>query len=235
MQLSKNEEEAYEILKKNRLPVFKIKDLVLLLNINPVKTYNLIKSLKKKRVIDVLSSGIYSFKDTDDFVAGAYLNWPSYVSFLSALNYYGFSDNLPKKITYVSTKYRKDDRFEYVCLSKKRFFGYKKEGNIILAEKEKAFVDSLLFPKYSGGIKEISKLLKENFEKLNLDKLIDYSLKTGSKIVLRRLGFILEEKLDKNKIKFLLNKIGKGTHFLDPSIKKRKNLNHTWLLYTDLE
>ena len=98
MQLSKNEEEAYEILKKNRLPVFKIKDLVLLLNINPVKTYNLIKSLKKKRVIDVLSSGIYSFKDTDDFVAGAYLNWPSYVSFLSALNYYGFSDNLPKKL-----------------------------------------------------------------------------------------------------------------------------------------
>ena len=31
-----------------------------------------------------------------------------------------------------------------------------------IAEKEKAFVDSLLFPKYSGGIREISRLLLRN-------------------------------------------------------------------------
>jgi|SRR3989344_2279999 len=234
MQLSKNEEKAYVALRKNKLQVFKTKDIALLLNIDKTKTYNLIKALKKKNAIYALTSGIYSLKDTDDFVAGAYLNWPSYVSFLSALNYYGFSDNLPKKITYVSVKYKKHEKFEYVCLSKKRFFGYKKEGDMILAEKEKAFVDSLLFPKYSGGIKEISRLFNENLDKLNMDKLIDYSLKIGSKMVLRRLGFILEPKLNKAKIKLLQSKIGKGYGFLDPSIKKRKNLNNKWLLYTDL-
>jgi len=235
MQLSKNEEKAYVLLRKNKLQVFKTKDVSLLLNINKTKTYNLIKALKNKKVIEAFSSGIYSFKDIDDFVVGAYLNWPSYVSFLSALNYYGFSDNWPKKITYVSTKYKKHERFEYVCLSNKRFFGYRKEGNIILAEKEKAFVDSLLFPKYSGGIKEISRLLNENFDILDIDRLIDYSFKIESKMVLRRLGFILEAKLNKQQIKLLLGKIGRGVGFLDPALRTRKNLNNKWLLYTNLE
>src|SRR3989344_1158335 len=228
MQLSKNEHNAYETLKRNKLQVFKIKDIVLLLNTNKTKAYNLIKALKRKNVLDVLSSGVYSFKDTDDFVAGAYLNWPSYLSFLSALNYYGFSDNLPKNITYASTRYRKNKKFKYVCLSKARFFGYKKEGNIILAEKEKAFIDSLLFPKYSGGIREISRLLKENINKLDKKKLIDYAFKVKSKMVLRRLGFIIEDSLTNRELNFLLNKIGKGYGFLDPSIKKRRNLNNKW-------
>ena len=235
MQLSKNEEKAYELLRKNKLEVFRIKDIALLLNINKMKTYNLIKALKKKNVIDTLSSGIYSLQNTSDFVAGAYLNWPSYVSFLSALNYYGFSDNLPRKITYASVKYKKHDKFFYACLSKKRFFGYIKVGDILIADKEKAFVDSLLFPKYSGGIKEVSRLLLENIDILNIDKLIDYSMKIGVKMVLRRLGFILEKKLNKQKINLLLTKIGRGYGFLDPSIKKRKNLNKKWLLYADLE
>jgi predicted transcriptional regulator of viral defense system len=235
MQLSKGEEKAYGILKRNELQVFRLRDLALLLNIDKTKTYNLIKALKGKNVIDVLSSGVYSLKDTDDFVAGAYFNWPSYVSFLSALNYYGFSDNLPKKITFASTKYKKNQRFEYVCLSKKRYLGYKKIGEIIVAEKEKAFVDSLLLPKYSGGIKEIARLLLENINNLDIDKLLNYSLRVDSKMVLRRLGFILDDKLTKKNKKLLLSRIGKGVGFLDPAIKTRKNLNKQWLLYTNLE
>ena len=132
MQLSKLENLAYETLRKNGLKIFKVIDLALLLNIDKTKTYNLIKAMKRKNIIEVLTSGAYSFKDTNDFVAGAYLNWPSYMSFLSALNYYGFSDNLPKKITYTSTRYRKNNRFEYICLSAKRFFGYRKEGEIVI-------------------------------------------------------------------------------------------------------
>ncbi|MBI2629657.1 hypothetical protein HYW76_01005 [Candidatus Pacearchaeota archaeon] len=234
MQLSKGEEKAYETLKRNKLQLFRLRELSLLLNIDKTKTYNLIKALKGKNAVDVLSSGIYSLKDTDDFAAGAYFNWPSYVSFLSALNYYGFSDNLPKKITFVSTKYKKNQRFEYVCLSQKRYFGYKKIGDIIIADREKVFVDSLLFPKYSGGIKEIARLLLENINSLDINKLLNYSLRVDSKMVLRRLGFILNDKLTKKEKGLLLSKIGKGAGFLDPMIKTRKNLNKEWLLYTNL-
>lgn len=235
MQISKTENLAIETLKKNKLEFFKLNDLALLLNFDKTKTYNLIKALKKKKIIEVISSGVYSLNGVNDFVIGTYFNSPSYVSFLSALNYYGFSDNLPKKITFVSTKYKKNDNFKYVCLSNKRFFGYKREGEIVIGEKEKVFVDSLLFSKYSGGIKEISRLLIGNLDKLDINKLIDYSLKVESKMVLRRLGFILDKRLDKKDKEKLLKKIGKGVGFLDPNIKIRKNLNKEWLLYTNLE
>lgn len=235
MQLSKTQEKAYSLLKKEGLQIFGIRDLVFLLNISKIKAYNLIKSLKNKNLLNIISSGKYSFKDIDDFVIGSYFNWPSYISFLSALNYYGFSDNLPKRITFVSTKYKKNNNFEYICLSKKRFFGYKKQGDFVLAEKEKAFVDSLLFPKYSGGIKEVSSMLKENIKELDINKLIEYSLKVESKMVLRRLGFILNDFISKKNKKILLNKIGKGIGFLDPNINIRENLNKEWLLYTKLE
>lgn len=235
MQLSKTENLALETLKKNKLEVFRLNDLALLLEFDKTKTYNLIKALKNKNTIDPISSGIYCLKYTNDFVVGTYFNSPSYVGFLSALNYYGFSDNLPRKITLVSTRYKKHNKFEYICLSSKRFFGYKKEGEVVLSEKEKTFVDSLLFPKYSGGIKEIARTLRENLDKLDLDKLIDYSLKVESKMVLRRLGFILDEKLGQKNKEKLLKKIGKGVGFLDPNIKTRKNLNKQWLLYTNLE
>ena len=234
MQLSKLESLAFDTLKKNDIRVFRLNDIALLLGFDKIKTYNLIKALKKKKVIFSLNSGIYSLYDTNEFVVGVFFNNPSYLSFLSALNYYGFSDNLPRKITFVSTKYKKHEKFEYVCLSKKRFFGYKKEGEILIAEKEKVFVDSLLMPKYSGGIKEISRILRDNFSKLHIGKLIDYALRVDSKMVLRRLGFILNDVLDKKSKLLLLSKIGKGVGFLDPNIKIQRNLNKEWLLYTDL-
>lgn len=235
MQISKTENLAIETLKKNKLEIFKLNDLALLLEFDKTKTYNLIKALKKKKIIEAVSSGIYCLEDANDFEIGIYFNSPSYVSFLSALNYYGFSDNNPKKITFVSTKYKKHKKFEFICLSKKRFFGYKKEGDIVIGEIEKVFVDSLLFPKYSGGIKEISRILIGNLDKLNMNKLIDYSLRVESKMVLRRLGFILGENLDKKNKEKLFKKIGKGVGFLDPNIKTRRNLNKEWLLYTNLE
>ncbi len=235
MQLSKTENLAIETLKKNNLDVFKLNDLALLLEFDKTKIYNLVKSLKGKKVIEKISSGIYCLRGVSDFVIGNYFNSPSYVSFLSALNYYGFSDNLPKKITFVSTKYKKSERFEYVCLSKKRFFGYKKEGEVVIGEREKVFIDSLLFPKYSGGIKEISHLLLGFYSVLDINKLINYALRIKSKMVLRRLGFILNDKLSEKNKKKLLKKIGKGVGFLDPNIKTRRNLNKEWLLYTNLE
>ena len=47
--------------------------------------------LLKKKAIETIKSGLFALKDADEFVVGAHLNWPAYLSFWSALNYYGFS------------------------------------------------------------------------------------------------------------------------------------------------
>ena len=73
MQLSKLENLVYEELRKNNLFLFKIKDLCLLLKINKIKAYNIIKSLKKKSIIKKFRS-YFVFNDVNDFMIGQNLN-----------------------------------------------------------------------------------------------------------------------------------------------------------------
>lgn len=232
MQLSRLEENAYEKLRRNNLIVFTIRDLCLLLKINKIKAYNLVKSLKKKNAINKIKNGLFAFKDVDDFVLATAIHYPSYVSFWSALSYYKFTDNMPRKIFVATTRYSREiNNFRYITLSKKRFFGYTMIGDIIIAEKEKAIIDSLLFPKYAGGIKEISKCMKSGLKELDIKKLIGYAFKTESRVVLRRLGFILENFGYKGKhLKEIRKGVGKGYELLDPSLNKKNNLNKKWLL-----
>ena len=232
MQLSKLEELVYEKLKKNNFSVFSIRDLCLLLKIDKMKAYNLIKGLKKKDVIKKAGKNFLTFKDSNEMTIATMINYPSYISFWSALNYYGYSDQMPKKIFLATTKYTKEiNNFKYVTLSKKKFFGYVRIGDLIIADKEKAIVDSLLFPKYSGGIMEITKCMKSALNEIDLKKLIKYALCVESKAILRRLGFILENlKYNGKLLKKIRAQIGKGYELLDPSLKRKNNLNKRWLL-----
>ncbi|MBN1157309.1 hypothetical protein JXA85_06820 [Candidatus Woesearchaeota archaeon] len=195
MQLSKLEAEAYETLRKNNLTIFKTNDLRLLMGFNAVKTYNLIKTLKKKAAIITKKAGTYALRGTNELAIGSYLNWPSYLSFWSALNYYGFSDQLPKTIFYATTRYRKKTgNFKYVTLSRRRFFGYVRAGDIIIAEKEKAVVDSLLFPKYAGGLRELTESVRNSIDRLDRKKLIEYCKRIKNKAAMERLEMILNDK-----------------------------------------
>ncbi len=232
MQLSKLEDWAYQTLKRNNLSIFKSKDLRLLLNIDKTKAYNLVKALKKKGVIKKAGKRFLALSEANDFSVGARVNSPSYISFWSALNFYGFSDQMPKLIFLAGVKRsRQINDFKYVTLSKKRFFGYTMIQGIVIAEKEKAIVDSLLFPKYAGGIKEIRRCIRSALKEINVNKLANYALKMNSKATLRRLGFILEDLKFRGKIfKKLRRHMGKGYELLDPSLKRKNNLNKKWLL-----
>ena len=118
-----------------------------------------------------------------------------------------------------------------MTLSRKRFFGYTSVDGITIAEKEKAIIDSLLFSKYAGGMKEITRCIKYALNNININKLINYALRIESKAVLRRLGYILEElKFSEKILKKIKCKIGKGYVLLDPSLKRKNNLNKRWLL-----
>ena len=231
MQLSKLESEMYEALRRSSVVVFRIRDLCLLLNFSKIKAYNLVKALKRKKIIKRVGNGFLSFADVNEFLIATTINYPSYLSFWTALNYYGFSDQTPNKIFLATTKYTKEiNGFKYITVSKNRFFGYTKIGDLVIAEKEKAIIDSLLFPKYSGGIKEIKRSLQSALKELNYEKLLNYAFKVKNKAVLRRLGFILESLNYKKDLKKIKDHIGKGYELLDPGLKRKNNLNKKWLL-----
>mgnify|MGYP001573208297 CR=1 FL=1 len=236
MQLSKSENKVYGMLKENSIITFKIRELCLLLKISKVEAYNIVKALKKKGAIKSIG-GFFALNESDEMVVASSLHFPSYISFWSALNYYGFSDQMPRKIFIATTSYRKEiNGFKYVTLSKKRFFGYKKIGDIIIAEPEKAIADSLLLPRHSGGIREIMKVMKNALNEIEVKKLIGYSVRMGSKSVLRRLGFMLDMMGYKGKdIENIRKKIGKGYELLDPNLKRKNDINKEWLLDVNIK
>src|SRR3989338_8489284 len=192
MQLSKTENTVYETLRNARFVLFTVKDVCQILSMKKTKVYNLLKALKKKGAIKKF--GVYfSFADADEFVIGPMLHFPSYLSLWSALQYYGLSDQMPKKIFLITTKYRKlIGNFVYITVDSRRYFGYKKIGSITIAEKEKAIVDAFFFPKYCGGLDEVYKCVKNGWKEIDKKKLLFYAHQMKNKRVLKRVQCAFE-------------------------------------------
>lgn len=230
MQLSKLEHLVYDRLKKNRFVVFRARDLRRIFAMDATQTYNVVKALKKKRAIVAVRGGTYTFDDAHEFAVATALHYPSYISFWSALNYYGWSDQTPRRIFLATPKYAKSAAsFVYVTIASKRFFGYVTLGEIVIAEKEKALTDALLLPRYAGGMQEVRACFKKAYSEINIDKLISYARRVQRKAVIRRLGFMLEQEQDV-RAKKLLKHIGKGYELFDPTLPRKNKFNKRWLL-----
>lgn len=73
---------------------------------------------------------------------------PSYISLEYALHYYDIIDQVPTRITLVTNKKTREFKLkynvlEYSHINPKFYFGYKIQGNFLIAEKEKAVLDEL--------------------------------------------------------------------------------------------
>ncbi len=123
-----------------------------------------------------------SFTD-DEYIIATQLSEPSYISLLSALNFHGLVQQIPKNIQCINpmnTRTYNALGIEYHKISRKLFFGYKayKKGDnyIFVADKEKALTDGL----YLGQIDE--SLLKEIIKQLDIKMLLKYSRKFSKKV-----------------------------------------------------
>ncbi len=228
--ISKTEYKILEKLKENSVEVFDIELVEKLTAFKRAKIHQLLSSLKKKRIIHYISRGKYFFlfpQAPDAIFLSCNILWPSYISFWTALNFYKFTEQMPRTIFLVTTKKAKsitllDRKIVFVRLSRKRFFGYEKIDNIVIAEKEKALIDSLLLPRYAGGIEEVFKCLLNAWVEVDKRKLIEYALKMKNKSLIKRLGYLIEHgnfKIERGLLKKMEKKIGKGYSKLDTTGK----------------
>ncbi len=114
-------------------------------------------------------------------IIGTHLNYPSYISFLTALSIHGLTTQVTTRIEYASLhKWRAPKCTEnlgirYIKIPKKFFFGYTKtpEGYFI-AEPEKALIDMII----TGQNPQIHPI---EWNELDQEKLIEYA-KTSERI-----------------------------------------------------
>ncbi len=165
---------------------------------NESSFYFVLKKLLIEKVLLKVERNKYVL-NTDglnDFALACFLYPSSYISFESALNYYGILPQISYEITSVTVKKTKvkifnEKTFSYLHIKKTLFWGYEKRNDFLIALPEKALSDQLYF--WAKGLKSL------NIDELNLEMVDKKRLKE----------FILRYPLTKqtNKIYELLNKL----------------------------
>ena len=172
------------------------------------RAYRLVARLKAEGLIAEVEKGKYLLLGLEPervlsnplFIA-SHLVTPAYVSYWSALHFYGFTEQVPLTTFVATTKKKRpvtfqDFRFRFVTVKPHKFFGYRREmvGDlpVLVADEAKAIVDSLDQPRYAGGIAEVAKALRAALEVVDVSLLIEYANRMGDKSLGSRLGYMLE-------------------------------------------
>ena len=171
-----------------------------------------------------------------------------YIGFYSALDIHGLITQ-PSMIEQVVTWERvkpkiqkvKKVRFEFITLSKNRFFGYKKYWindfqKVNCSVLEKTFLDCLFKPDYAGGITEITRSLYKSRDKLQPVKFQEYLGNFNTQTVYKRLGFIINQLgLFQELQVFIAGKISASYTPLDPSLDKHGNYSSKWRIIDNID
>ena len=134
------------------------------------------------------------------FIA-SHLVAPAYVSYWSALHYYGFTEQVPRTTFVATTQKRRPVAyrglaFAFVTVKPAKFFGYRREevGDlpVVVADEAKALVDSLDLPQHAGGMGEVVRVLRAGLETVEAPTLIEYANRMANRSLGSRLGYLLE-------------------------------------------
>ena len=178
----------------------------------------------------------------NEFLIGSLLVKPCIISYWSALNYHGFTEQISSTVFIQTTSRKKKQeieifgvRYKIIRVNREKIFGIEKtwieEEQITITDKEKTIIDCLDKPKYCGGIIEVAKALKTR--DYNTNKLVNYAGRIGNSGVIRRLGYLndlFSLQMDISSIKT------RNYLLLDPTMPKKGETNAKWrlIINTDL-
>lgn len=186
--------------------------------------------------------------DQDQLLVGASLVEPTYVSFLSALEYHGLVDQKPDDVYVVTTRNEPDRTvlgvtYHLVPLITRKFFGFEQAEirgeQVNIASVEKALVDCADHPKFCGGIDELAQaMVKAEEAGCSWDTVVTYLKKVDNGAATKRILFAADELgIDiPGRTKILAN-VTRGYSPLDPTREPAGSYDSTYrlLVNADLE
>jgi predicted transcriptional regulator of viral defense system len=195
--------------------------------------------------------------DLHPFAVATSLVHPSAVSHWSALSYHGLTSQVPRTVTATTPKkvmtpsmrgpagerdHRKGKHLwraagleiEYVKIRLDRFFGTEdvwvdEHFRVSVTDVERSVLDMFASPRTFGGLDAGLATLEEHAERLDLQRLAEYSLRFASKAVSARLGWCLEKVgAGALVLEQLRSHVGPGIQVLDPTRAARGHRDARW-------
>ncbi len=215
--------------------------------------------VRLKRGLYIIYSSFPGMTPIHEFEIAMALVHPATISHRSAMHFHGMTEQIPQRV-YVTTiqpivasravkRRNKNQRsfsreingilYQFVRIKPDRFFGFKDywvgEAKVTITDPERTLIDGLITPKYFGDWAEIYSAFESQFSKLDLDKMIAYSLRLDAAVA-KRLGWILENigGVDNSILEKLEGIPIKGYRVLDPTGPRKGHCNKRWKIQENL-
>lgn len=231
--------------------IFSISDAVKVMKSIGLDTSSLpylLRTLVTKKVIRHLFRGNYAIEEhllaghpLHKFEIAMHLSPNGAICCWSAMEHYMLTDQVLSKV-YILAPYQtgkprslynyKIDGYNFVLIQteQQKLWGTERifagERKISITDLERTLIDCVAKPQYCGGFREALNAFSIAKERLNLDKLIDYT-KVAPPVIKKRICWIL----DHLNIDFKLEIHGMSYYDkLDPSAPRRGKYNKKWML-----
>lgn len=224
------------MLEDEQSSVLTTQQLAVLMGMNAKSAAVKLNRLVARGVLVRVIRGRYTLPSTNILAISSAIYPPSYVSLLAAFEYHGTTTQSPRIIDIINTIYSGQINLEletgrfiirFVKVIPSLIFGFEKiflNGNVaLIAEKEKAIIDSLLLPGYVP-IDETAACIRSQ---INHKKALEYAKRTGRQSVIKRLGYMLSVEGIDSSPEYLAG-LSKTYVPLDPALPRRGKYNKKW-------
>jgi predicted transcriptional regulator of viral defense system len=194
--------------------------------------------LKRGLYLLVTDISTLGFADVSNLVIAQALHDRAYISFESALQYYGFFDQLLARIDSVTTGKTKtykvlETTYTFSKIKQEFYFGFVQETvnghQVNIAEKEKAILDMLYFRSSAYAVSLVLEKLQTYQEEFDFEKLKTYSTRYSLGMV-RKVGFLLDH-LGVDTADLMTAEVKKNSY--NRLTQEAEQFNAKWRLYYD--
>ncbi len=209
--LSKTEADLVLAWEWDKRRLVTIKDIIKRLRCSRPHAYKLAHVLRKKGWLQTVSKGHYlvigaergpkGVAEINPYAAAPLLPKPYFFAYRAACAHNRLTTQIPSVI-HVAVLRQKPPmeimnvRFEFVTLSRKRFFGFEEAAimgeKVNISDLERSVIDAIDRPELAGGIEESAHALFSAAKRLDQLKLLGYLKRYDDGALARRFGFLCE-------------------------------------------
>lgn len=233
--------EFMKLLDEYEIDIFLLEEIEEELNMRFENINEILENLVHKELLSRIERGKFcraTFRDEN--VIGAFVVKKGAVSYWSALNLHGLTEQFPNTV-FVQTTHKKNDKsifgvnYKFIKIPESKRKGILKEGfgnhSYQMTDIEKTIVDCFDLPQYSGGFAELIHAFAVT--QLSGEKMIDYCNAINNIAATKRMGFLaelFEKKGLKSFIRFAKNQIRDAYNPIDPQGLDSGTFNAEWKL-----
>lgn len=232
--ISKNETAVVVAIRESGLCVFGVEEVRSITRWPVNRVHNTLASLARKGLSLRMKRDRYTLAEWVPerlFEIATEMIKPSYISFWSALSQYGLTEQQPAVLQLVSVSQSGDFTIgghgvQITTWHPGRFYGYLGRDGYVMAEMEKALVDSLYQPGKCGGLHEYITCLDHAHDTLDMELFTGYLVRFGNRSLVSRAGYLMEALgMDAGDLR---GHTATGYVLLDPGKGRVGQYDHRW-------